>query len=151
MSILHKRMQKQEPEAKGEVAPSEDNIFLKGKELVKRNVFGSKKPKLAEKEEISDTEETEESFSCADTESSMGSFLSPDEEELAWEADSMEINVGNFVLVREGISKGMEIMSKCHVKDKIEDTVMVTYIRRSFPKFIFIPFNLEYTFYINFM
>ncbi|KAK9737962.1 hypothetical protein QE152_g10299 [Popillia japonica] len=85
---------------------------------------GSKKHKLSEEEEISDAEETEESFSCADTGSSMGSFLSPDEDELDWEANSMEINGGDYVLIREGISKGMEIMSIGHVKDKIEDTVM---------------------------
>ncbi|KAG5879273.1 hypothetical protein JTB14_035552 [Gonioctena quinquepunctata] len=78
-------------------------------------------------EDISDSEHLEGSFSCADT--SLGSFITSDEEALVLQTDdedNMEINSGDYVLIEEGVSKGLEIMSIRNINGKTETTVKVT-------------------------
>lgn len=144
MSTLHKRMQRPTSASEDEVSNIENEIVAKRQKSVKRNVFQSKKPNI---EEISDSEE---SYSCADTESSIGSVISADgDPSEANDDDKKEINIGDYVLIKEGVSKGLEVMSIGYVNNKTETTVNVTYIRRLFPKFIFVPADLDYVFDIS--
>ncbi|KAG5897958.1 hypothetical protein JTB14_021137 [Gonioctena quinquepunctata] len=140
MSTLHKGIKKQSSSSEDEIPTTKDKIAAKRKEIIKRNVFQSKKPKV-QVMDISDSEQSKGSFSCADTESSLGSFISSDEGVMAFQTDdedSVEINMEIM------FSKGLEIMSIGQINGKTETTVKVTYIRRLFPTFIFSSSNLAY-------
>lgn len=116
---------------------------LKNKQTVKRNVFKGKGKQILAKRIKQDTssESENESVSLAGSCDSVGPMS---DEEI--DMNFHDINIGDYVLINEGKTKGHNIMSIGKILSKFDSEINVQYVKRLYPAFKFIDTNEEYSF-----
>lgn len=125
--------------------PIKDHIIedLQNKQTVKRNVFkGKGKQKLAKRIKQDTSSESEnESVSVADSCDSVGPMSDED-----IDINFHDIDIGHYVLINEGKTKGHNIISIGKILSKFDSEINVQYVKRLHPAFKFIYTNEEYSF-----